>query len=258
MNTKILGLLGISMLGISAAFAVTTSSVYFTASGNLSKYVSPIVDEDTSSSTTHDYSSTYAIGASYHVDDLTSDDDQNETAIKVYDGTNQDTGKACKVKYVTASRTATNLSGDSSHLNPPYVYKEISISELNFAKVNDYVVIPFYIYNVNEYSMYWNGILKNSVPNYSVDITLTGLKDATTTEDVTSTYLKCVATTSKDINFSGSLIKEGDTGVSTGSLEFKSQGSTLIYLGISLIKEVESNTIFSISFNLPEFSTSIK
>lgn len=69
---------------------------------------------------------------------------------------------------------------------------------------------------------------------------------------------KCVATTSKDINFSGSLIKEGDTGVSTGSLEFAKQNSTLIYLGISLIKEVEANTVFSISFNLPEFSTSIK
>ena len=39
MNKKLLGIAAVALLGVSAAFAATTSTVYFTASGTLTKFV---------------------------------------------------------------------------------------------------------------------------------------------------------------------------------------------------------------------------
>ena len=41
MNKKLLGIAAVALLGVSAAFAATTSTVYFTASGTLTKYDAP-------------------------------------------------------------------------------------------------------------------------------------------------------------------------------------------------------------------------
>ena len=69
MNKKLLGIAAVALLGVSAAFAATTSTVYFTASGTLTKVVSSLsgVEEtgDDPSSGSRPHTDEKGVGVSY-------------------------------------------------------------------------------------------------------------------------------------------------------------------------------------------------
>ena len=155
MNKKLLGIAAVALLGVSAAFAATTSTVYFTASGTLTKVVKALdgIDEtdDNPSGNTHS-DDEHAIGVS-KVE--TSIDSSACLAERKFKGEVVTTGEVCTVQYSKVGRVETGKSGTTIS-EPPYIYKELILSNLEFSKAGDYILIPFYIYNAESYECIFN------------------------------------------------------------------------------------------------------
>ena len=65
MNKKLLGIAAVALLGVSAAFAATTSTVYFTASGTLTKVAESLGEEIPDAGSGNNHTSDGKIGISY-------------------------------------------------------------------------------------------------------------------------------------------------------------------------------------------------
>lgn len=63
------------------------------------------------------------------------------------------------VKYSTVGRVANPSTSVSEYTvtTPPYVYKEIYLSNLKFSKASDYYMIPFCVVNFESTDQYLNG-----------------------------------------------------------------------------------------------------
>ena len=115
MNKKLLGIAAVALLGVSASFAATTSTVYFTASGNLNKY-----EEEA------------GYGVCYFLTDLCNDNDELiYVASKKYNGELVTSGKSCSAEFIESTQMKNNNTNTSSLFQ--YVYKGINLSELTFS-----------------------------------------------------------------------------------------------------------------------------
>ena len=160
MNKKLLGIAAVALLGVSAAFAATTSTVYFTASGTLTKFIeSQIKDKETSTdkgSGNHDSDNGIACGVSYVETSLTLNSTTSLTAEKKYNGDVESTDSACTVQYSTYGKVSTGIDTNIAWNNPSYVYHEIILNNLEFSKAGDYLLLPVAFYNATSNIQYFN------------------------------------------------------------------------------------------------------
>ena len=252
MNKKLLGIAAVALLGVSAAFAATTSTVYFTASGTLTKQ-----EEN-------------GVGVIAYFDSLPEDDDDTVNSlytIKKYQGKEiiDSTGtlKACTV---TLDDTTKIDNPNETYKDVyKYIYSSVTISNLEFEKAGDYIVIPFalasknsnaYYYNfANSISCYFKGTANNS------NTTIYGYSDLTVSGDDASLFT---------VRFGDSNIYMLDPDITTkttsaGTYTYSStdeicsintsNGYALFCISIQLKEDVTTAKKFSsLSFSLPEFS----
>ena len=261
MNKKLLGIAAVALLGVSAAFAATTSTVYFTASGTLTKFVESqnagVEDPNTGSGV--DHSSDYKIGVSYVETSIPTLVDTGLNAEKVLKGEKATTGYACTVKYSTNGKTATGITENIKWNNPSYIYHEILVSELEFSKANDYVILPVVIYNAESSTMQTTKKLTkySDASNYYFDLTM---KDSVNGNAVSKFDVRLAS--SNEVALKGaSLSCFSNSSTSAAPLPFKSKESTTLYLYIGINADVTSDEAstnegkFSgYSILLPEFT----
>ena len=260
MNKKLLGIAAVALLGVSAAFAATTSTVYFTASGTLTKFVASqnagYEDPDTGSGV--DHSNDYKIGVSYVETSLTQNQNTNLTASKVYQGNAITTANtsACTVKYSTNGKIATGITEDVKWNNPSYIYHEILVSKLEFSKSGDYVILPVVIYNAEDFDMTTNENTAynddGDVPNYYYNLSFNNKVDGTA-----QTNFDVRLASSSEVALKGASYF---TNVSTSQLpaSFGSKSSNTLYLYIGLNSDITTTTEFSgYSILLPKFKQEI-
>ena len=203
MNKKLLGIAAVALLGVSAAFAATTSTVYFTASGTLTKVLDSQVKDQTDAlegdGTGETDSDKEAIGVSYVENKIAN-------GVKmVYNGNSISSGDATydkiSINYFKSTRVATGITDNLTVDNPSYVYKDISISGLNFSKKGDYLYLPFKMFNATGYEASatfmtsyleydGNNFCAYELKNDKDNTYISGLTEDS--NDVTSTYFKVV------------------------------------------------------------------
>ena len=179
MKKKFLGIVAVAFLGIGAAFATTTSTVYFTSSGTLTKYEDVLdgviqTDNDPSNGT-RPHSNESNIGIAKVFTSFESGTD-SQKVTGVYMGkevTKDDTTNPLRAIYSRTGRIANpNSNTNYSLSNPPYIYKEIYLENLRFSKAGDHYFIPIQVYGYNNGSnsvlWYWNdlGVCYNNSTNY--------------------------------------------------------------------------------------------
>ena len=266
MNKKSLGIAAIALLGVSAAFAATTSTVYFTASGTLTKVVNKLdfITETTTNPNGGEHSSEESkIGVSYvenyFVGNTTRTGSTDIKAYKKYQGSevtsSESTATACTVEYYSGTRKATGVAlGDNesySAIKPPYVYNEITLSGLTFSKQYDYIVLPIVIYNAESYDMQFvteASYSYNSYKSYKYDITPTNSYNlkvylgGNSSSDVIEGYERV-----------GTLSDSADT---DKKVKFTANTYRVAYLGISLSADYTTATeteFSSLKITLPSF-----
>ena len=253
MNKKLLGIAAVALLGVSAAFAATTSTVYFTASGTLTK---------------QEASGVGVIAYSDLLPKNDNDDNDNfQYVIKKYQGKeiidSAGTSKACTVTLDDSTKV--DNPNETFKKNYPYIYSNVTISNLEFEKSGDYIVIPFclasknsnaYYYNfANSISCYFKGTANNS------NTTIYGYSDLTVSGDDASLFT---------VRFGDSNIYMLDPDITTkttsdGTYTYSSTseicsintsvGFAYFYVSIQLKEDVTTAKKFSsLSFSLPEFS----
>ena len=263
MNKKLLGIAAVALLGVSAAFAATTSTVYFTASGTLTKVVDPLdgIEQtgDNPGGRTHD--GEVAIGVSKVEVSTTA----SVAAQAAYKGETISTGDVCKVRYSTVGRLATGKTGTTVS-EPPYVYKELILSEFKLSKKDDYVLIPFYIYNATSATQYF-AIAPDAIQSkgsfVSADshyyYTLSGSDDLYTYCDVRigNTKSAAKAKLTGDTEGDGASYYNSPSNVYP---DFTSNSSTTLYLYIGLkadFTESTDKTITNATIALPSFGDGV-
>ena len=267
MNKKLLGIAAVALLGVSAAFAATTSTVYFTASGTLTKVLDSQVKDNEGDGTGKTDEGKLAVGVSY-VD--------TSTSKKVYKGEDASSSSdyTIKVSYSKSTRVATGITDGVSTTQPSYVYKDISLSGLKFSEKGDYVYIPFSIYNTYENGkVTWDPFIKvysasidsNSYDIYGMSVTdssLSGVKNTGST-DVTNTYFKVVVTTSyeQDATFYKALNAFPKDNTNVNSVESTSGRTTLSNgilencgLYIELLKDITADDLTTLGLKEGAFS----
>ena len=215
MNKKLLGIAAVALLGVSAAFAATTSTVYFTASGSLTKVVDPLngIEQTDDNPGGRDHANEAAIGVSLVETSFTKViGGGNQHCEGRYKGesinTDTDDNKLT-VKYSTVGRVAnpdTTLTSYSA-TNPPYIYKEMILENLRFSSAYDYYYIPFYIVNFSDNAQYINGMYAyGSSTNYNASTTPTEI----TLKDSYKAYYY-INTSSSYVDPNSNPSKQGDT-----------------------------------------------
>ena len=172
MNKKLLGIAAVALLGVSAAFAATTSTVYFTASGTLTKY-----EEE-------------GYGAVVlYTNILDSNNNPSYYALKKYAGEEVNTGNSCTATLIDSTKVTNNnsYSNNSSDFKFEYAYKGISVKDLNFSKKGDYVVFGIVITSLTNSSYYYN-FTNSKKLTYSSDERLVGYSEIDSTANVSGTY----------------------------------------------------------------------
>ena len=166
MNKKLLGIAAVALLGVSAAFAATTSTVYFTASGTLTKYLAPLdpTNEQDKQSGESDHSSEKAVGVSKVF--TTIGTSGVDTVRAVSKGETLTSG-SIGVKYSKNGKTANPCTDSTFVANNPYIYHEIYISGMQFSKAEDYYIIPIRIANFDSVSHFISGVTKQSQSYYT-------------------------------------------------------------------------------------------
>ena len=152
MNKKLLGITAICLLGVGAAFASTTSTVYFTASGNLTKYIAPLdpSNEQDKKDGENEHSSEKPIGISQVYTTIGT----ARTNVKAISKGEELTSGSIEVKYSKNGKTA-NPSTTKKYVNKaPYIYHEIYISGMEFSQKGDLYLIPIVITNFDSVSHY--------------------------------------------------------------------------------------------------------
>ena len=263
MNKKLLGITAICLLGVGAAFASTTSTVYFTASGNLIK------TED------------QGLGIGYYVADVTNtgypENDTNNYSLKIYNGEYVlDTSKSiCTVTPISTSKVENKNSSTKS--SSPYLYSEVSLSDLEFKRKGDGIVIHIAISAIDDntnYSYTFSNVIdceykyndvtkKNYQIGYSklnVEGTYKDYFDVIISNKIDSIFLTNVSMTKRYLYndskgvFTYSKSSES-LSLTTGSNGYAS-GVTSFYLALILKEDSSLSTSFSdgIKFSLPKFS----
>ena len=129
MNKKLLGIAAVALLGVSAAFAATTSTVYFTASGTLTKVSTP----------SFGVYSTYIADSGSTIPSYVYNGE--ETLVSNIKATPSDDGKVENTKLVTGCT------------DNDYLYTKYTLSGLNFSKAKDYLLFGINLVN-NESKSY--------------------------------------------------------------------------------------------------------
>ena len=276
MNKKLLGIAAVALLGVSAAFAATTSTVYFTASGTLTKVAEALGKEtdDTGSGNTH--TSDSKIGISY-VYTKFSDSDSNvsdmqdylrPTAVSKGNKISDDTTAPLSVEYSrngkVANPSTTNTTYDLS--NPPYIYHEVYLKGLSFSKEGDYYIIPFdlcsfeddsYSIACKQYDLTTTLTKTNKLKNLNNNLSTTKAtiretesKEITLDADANYKASYLFMTSSKK-NDSSSLSNPTDS-----TITLTKNNPQLLYLYITVSTDYTgSKTSFSgVSIPLPEFT----
>ena len=245
MNKKILGIAAVALLGVSAAFAATTSTVYFTASGTLTKYDAP----------SFGLYSVYTIDREASLPDYVCNGE--ETSLDNIKCTLLDDGR------VENTKTVSGYTND-------YLYTKCEISGLNFSKKDDYCFISLAFLNNddNAYSFAYDVVRKITVSNYDGEI-VTGYSLATVEGTKASKFsVKISNFTPLLVNDSFSTFTYTDSNGTTTytmkeSLESKSESCTLpsksfyyMTMSIQLNEDITSETAgdFSLNITLPEFT----
>ena len=265
MKKKFLCIVAVAFLGIGAAFATTTSTVYFTTSGTLTKYEDVLdgviqTDNDPSNgSRNHDGEINIGVAKVFTSFEL---NDNTYKATGVYMGeevTKDDSVNPLKVTYSRTGRVANpDNSSAYSLTNPPYVYRELYLENLKFSKAGDHYFIPVYAYSYCEsqkvmYYMNDLGMCYSKTTNV-VDV-FTQPKTINLTSDYTCTYYFINHRNPID----NSTLK-ASSGVYTG---FWGNPGTLLYLYIYVTKDFEGDyntkfnnvTITSLPFNTSFYGT---
>ena len=195
MKKKFLGIAAVALLGIGAAFATTTSTIYFTTSGTLSKYEDVLdgviqTDNDPSNGN-RTHSSELAFGVSKVI---TTFEGSGQKVVGQYMGkevTEDDSTNPLKVTYSRTGRVANPTSNKEYSLsNPPYIYREMYLENLKFCKAGDYYLIPVHFYGfiydgsatyLNNLGVSYNKDIKNFVFTQPQTVTLS--------DNYTCTYL---------------------------------------------------------------------
>ncbi len=137
MNKKLLGIAAVALLGVSAAFAATTSTVYFTASGNLTKY-----EEEA------------GYGAVDFLTDLCNDNGElTYEASKKYNGELVKSGNSCNAELIKSTQMTNNNSTTNKYYE--YAYKGINLSGLTFSQKGDYVILEIMLIPITSNSYYF-------------------------------------------------------------------------------------------------------
>ncbi len=258
MNKKLLGIAAVALLGASAAFAATTSTVYFTASGTLTKFISPLsgVEEtsDDPSSGTRPHTDEKDVGVSFVYTNF--EITKNESSYQYpcqgkYNGesiTKNETANPLSVTYSKVGRVA-NASNvtDYTPVTPPYIYKEMYLNNLKFSKAYDYYFIPFYVVNLDISAHSWSGF--DYYGNNSK--TLTAPTEIKLTSSYSAYYYVQIEDGMNDLSTDDS--KNANSINEQPSIT--SNGSLLAYLVIYTTTNYtgDSTTFNSVSIKLPEF-----
>ena len=247
MKKKFLGIVAVAFLGIGAAFATTTSTVYFTTSGTLTKYEDVLdgviqTDNDPSNGS-RNHSGEYDMGVSKVFTSFESNDATNKVT-GVYMGeevTKDDTTNPLKVTYSRTGRVANPTSNKTYSLtNPPYVYRELYLENLKFSKAGDHYFIPVYLYGYTSGAYYfWNnlGICTNA--NYAGLYVFSQTQTITLADNYTCSYYFVSARKKIDTS-----ILKASSGVYTS---FTGQSKVLMYLYIYVTKDFEGD--YNTKFN---------
>lgn len=253
MNKKFLGILSIGILGVSAAFASVTSTVYFTSSGTLTKYISPL-GKETSKGSSATHADEIGVGISYVETSL------SNNAKKIYGNKEYTNGSACDVSYSINGKFTTNNTGDYSATNPYYLYREIVLENITFYNKGDYIFLPFYVYNTLDsnrvrwtYYEYQFSINSTSINGYYLtDIGNINNKQLLSGYIITSFSLSNASSICSLLNSVSDPTSLTYNALSTAeSVNYLPNGSSLCGLFLKLNSEVEES-------DLGEFSTTIK
>ena len=136
MNKKLLGIAAVALLGVSAAFAATTSTVYFTASGNLTKY-----EEEA------------GYGVCTIMNNIKNSDDGVIVGSKKYAGELVTTGNSCSAQLISSTKLTNNNTATKGTYGS--AYKGISLSDLTFSLKGDYVMLAVGLIPVTDTSYYF-------------------------------------------------------------------------------------------------------
>ena len=244
MNKKLLGIAAVALLGVSAAFAATTSTVYFTASGNLTKYIAPLdpSNEQDKQSGESDHSNDLPAGVSKVYSTIGTD----ATSVKAISKGETLTSGSIGVKYSKNGKTV-NPSSDSTYVsNAPYIYHELYVSGMEFSQKGDLYLIPVNFTNFHENDLtmdvYWSS--SDSKCYYTDYKTLT-VTDTTNTSLTSSLlryrFIHYHSTTSTNKNYGGNItldmLSKFDGSSNTTQAKFLSLSWTSIdlwYLEIEL------------------------
>ena len=262
MNKKLLGIAAVALLGVSAAFAATTSTVYFTASGSLTKATT----------------STVAV-AGINNENYGYIEDESCFTIKKYNGEYvlDNTKTICSYELVDSSKIENNNSSTKEDFK--YLYSEVKLSDLEFTKKGDCVVIQVglsatddstYTYTFEHskslHYEYENGVTRNEVIGYT-DLTLSGtykdLFDVRIGDGTDSLFLEDPTMTSRYLwdSKTSSFNSKGvytysDTNESKTITIDSSNTTEVLFLAIVLNQDVTSTVKFTdgFTFSLPAFT----
>ena len=265
MNKKLLGIAAVALLGVSAAFAATTSTVYFTASGTLTKV-------EASGVGLLGYNNLLPLETGKYCTD--------KCAIKKYQGVeiidkNNSTDRltACSVTLdettkVTNSNSAYiaangSYAGDSIN----YLYTNVTLSNLEFEMAGDYIVLPITLLSIDGSNYSYNFqnsismVKANSSAGWTNPANIVGYSDLTVSGDDASLFTVRFGTdafymlypSQSSREFEGITYTYSST-TETGTIS-TSTDSIVGYVSIQLKENVTTAKKFSsLSFSLPEFS----
>ena len=264
MNKKLLGIVAVALLGVSAAFAATTSTVYFTASGTLTKVeasgVGLLECKNKLPLKAGKYCSDYSAIKKYQ-------------GVDILDNSSEDTLTACTV---TLDETTKVTNSNSAYITDnggydddaiKYLYTNVTLSNLEFEMAGDYIVLPITLLSIDgsNYSYNFQNSISlvetNSADNSSSSGEIVGYSDLTVSGDDASLFTVRFGTDAFYMLYPSQSSRDYDgitytysSTTETGTIS-TSTDSILGYVSIQLKENVTTAKKFSsLSFSLPEFS----